>query len=547
MTQLLLDNPVLLLMAVAATGYVVGEIRILGANLGASAVLFAGIAFGALHPEMRLPEVITTIGLVFFLYTIGLSNGPAFFTSFRKKGLRDSLLVVGVIGAAALLTLAVHFALGLNGRVTAGLFAGSLTNTPALAGTVEFLKTNTPPEMLEAVLDDPVIGYSIAYPMGVIGMIAAILLAQRWWKIDYGREARELGVPTALDRPLANRTIRVTREEATRAPLHDLVNENRWDVLFGRMKRNDGRVVLADPVDYVEVGALITVIGAPEDVERVTRFFGVLSDEQLVLDRSDYDFRRVFISNPRIAGHRLRDLNLFQQFGAIITRIRRGDVEWLAHDDTTLELGDRVRVVARPDAMSAVSRFLGDSYRALSEINLLTFSLGIMAGLLIGLIPVPVPGGLTFKLGFAGGPLLVGLVLGRIGRTGSLFWHLSYSGNMLLRQIGLVLFFAGVGTRAGYTFVETLGQAGGPAIFLGGIVVTCSSALLMLWTGYRVLGIPMSRLTGMLAGLQTQTAVLSVALDQSRNDLPNAGYATVYPVATIAKIIAAQLLLIFLT
>jgi putative transport protein len=211
-----------------------------------------------------------------------------------------------------------------------------------------------------------------------------------------------------------------------------------------------------------------------------------------------------------------------------------------------LEPGDRVRVVAKPELMPAVTRFFGDSYRALSEINLLTFNLGLMVGLLLGLVPIPLPGGITLKLGLAGGPLIAGLVLGKLGRTGPLVWHLPYSANLLLRQVGLVLFFAGVGTRAGRAFFETLTGAGGLVIFAGGAIITCVTALTMLWIGYKVFRIPMSLLTGMLAGLQTQPAVLSYALEQSRNELPNIGYATVFPVATIAKILLAQLILTLL-
>ena len=230
-------------------------------------------------------------------------------------------------------------------------------------------------------------------------------------------------------------------------------------------------------------------------------YLGQESDEHLELDRSEFDYRRVFVSNAKVAGHRLSDINLPQQFGAIATRVRRGDVEMLAHDNTVLELGDRVRIVARREDMDTISRFFGDSYRALSEIDILTFSLGIALGLLVGLIPIPLPGGLVFTLGFAGGPLLVALILGAIGRTGPLIWSIPYSANLTLRQIGLVMFLAGVGTKAGYAFVSTFTQGDGLYLFIAGAIITTLTALATLWIGYRLLKIPISLLIGLLAGL----------------------------------------------
>jgi len=337
----------------------------------------------------------------------------------------------------------------------------------------------------------------------------------------------------------------VTRAAPIAETLHDLTREHGWDVNFGRLKR-DGKVALAAGDARLAPGDLVSLVGTPEELAEVTAYLGQESDEHLDLDRTEFDYRRVFVSNPKIAGQSLGDLNLPQQFGAIATRVRRGDIEMLAHDNTVLELGDRVRVTARREELDAISRFFGDSYRALSEIDVLSFSLGIGLGLLVGLIPIPLPGGLVFRLGFAGGPLLVALILGALGRTGPLVWTLPYSANLTLRQIGLIMFLAGVGTRAGYAFVSTFAQGGGIRLFVAGTLITTLTALATLWIGYRVLKISMSLLIGMLAGLQTQPAVLGFALEQTENDLPNLGYASMFALAVIVKIILAQLLVAFL-
>jgi putative transport protein len=218
-------------------------------------------------------------------------------------------------------------------------------------------------------------------------------------------------------------------------------------------------------------------------------------------------------------------------------------MDMVVHDETLLEPGDRVRVVCPRNRMADVSSFFGDSYRAVSEVDILTFSLGLTLGLLVGILPIHLPGDLTLRMGFAGGPLIAGLVLGAVERTGPLVWSVPYGANMTLRQIGLVLFLSGIGTRAGYAFVSTFFQGNGMLIFLVGTVITFTTSMLILVIGYKILKIPFALLTGMAAGLHTQPSVLGFALEQAKNDLPNLGYSAVFPTATILKIILAQLLI----
>jgi putative transport protein len=381
--------------------------------------------------------------------------------------------------------------------------------------------------------------------MGVLGMILAVYAMQRIWKIDYRIEAERAGSLAGTGLQLDNRTVRVSQAQATGKPLSDLVHQERWNVVFGRIKHGE-QLNLADKHAVLQIGDLITVVGPKDELERVTQFLGEATSEGLDLDRRELDYRRVFVSNPGVAGHTLRSLNLPQQFGAVITRIRRGDINLIPTGNTVLELGDRVRVLTKRDHLDTVANFLGDSYRAVSEIDVLTLSLGIALGVLLGLLPIPLPGGLHVTLGLAGGPLMVALVLGAIGRTGPFLWNIPYSTNLTLRQFGLVLFLAGVGSRAGYTFFTTLTQGSGLALFAAGALITMLVASVTLWIGYKLLKIPMGLLTGMLAGLQTQPALLSFAAEQSGDELPNVGYASVYPVATLAKIVLAQVLLAWL-
>jgi putative transport protein len=545
MIALLVENPLLLLFIVTAIGYPLGQIKVRGTSLGVSAVLFVGLAIGSLDPNLKLPEIISTLGLALFVYSIGLSSGPGFVASFRRAGLRDNALVAAMLVFAALLSLGVYSLLGLKGTFVAGMFTGSLTNTPALAAILEYIKSVAPAATRDQLLSEPVVGYSVAYPMGVIGMLLAINVLQRIWKIDYAKEAREMKELGANSESLHNRTILITHPEAAGQTIEGITRNCNWDVIFGRLKRGE-TLALANGKTVLQVGDLVSAVGTFEELDKVAGCLGEYSQQRLEFDVSEFEPRRIFVSSPRVAGRRLKELNLQQEFGAVVTRVRRGDVDMLAHGDTVLELGDRVRVVCHRQRMSKVSAFFGDSYRAISEIDLLTFSLGLTLGLLLGILPIPLPGGVTLKLGFAGGPLIMALFLSAIGRTGPIVWNLPYGANLLLRQVGLIFFLAAVGTRSGYAFVSTLSQGGGLNIFIAGAIITLLTAFGTLWVGHKVLKIPMGLLTGMLAGLQTQPAVLGYALEQSGNDLPNLGYAAVYPLAMIVKILAAQIIITLL-
>jgi putative transport protein len=538
--DLLADTPLLLLFVVAAVGVPLGNVPLGGSRLGVAAVLFSGLAVGALDPRLTLPPIVYLLGLVLFIYPVGLSSGPAFFAAFRRKGLRDNVLVAAILVAAAGIAGAIGAGLGLGGPRTAGLFAGALTNTPALAAVLDAVERANPgaPDRL---LTAPAVGYSIAYPMGVLGVILAIVVTQRLWRVDYDAEGDALAHLGASHRDLSNLTVEVTRPEHQGRLLAALAEEEGWEVVFSRIETAEG-IEVVDPETRLQFGQRITVVGTDDALEAVRATLGRAADEGLTVDRSAVDHRRIFVSSPEAVGVPLRDLHLPRRFGAVVTRVRRGDVELMPDADMVLELGDRVRVVAPRERIEPLSDWFGDSYHAVSQVNVLTFSLGIALGMLVGRIPIPV-GGVTVQLGLAGGPLLVGLVLGARGATGPLVWTMPYGANHTLRQFGLVLFFAGVGTRAGYAFAETLLQPSGLLLFGAGAALTCSVALLTLWVGHRRLGIPMSLLTGMLAGLHTQPAVLTHATEQTGNDLPNVGYATVFPTATLLKLILAQLLL----
>ncbi len=527
MLNILIENPLLTLFVIAAIGYPIGRLSWRGFSLGISAVLFAGLALGALSPDLKTPPILYEFGLVLFVYTIGVSSGPAFFSALRRGGVRDNMTVAAVIGLIGIAIAAASKVFGLSGPHAAGLMSGALTNTPALAGVLERLKAS---ELSDAIQSQPVVAYSVAYPMGVIAMLLAITLLRKLWRIPDARPPE----------PIGHRSVRVQNPQAVQS----LPDELR----IGRYQHGNEEVQLAglygDRVKAAIVaGDIISLIGPERLLATVIPSIGEDLGEALELSRETLDMRRMFVSQREIAGRRLGDLPLFEKYGATVTRLRRGDTDLLADEATVLQLGDRVRVVAPRDQIPALTRLFGDSYHRLSEIDAMTFSLGIALGLLLGLVSIPLGGEQSFRLGLAGGPLIVGLVLGAIGSTGSLNWQLPYNANLTLRQIGLILFLAGVGSRSGYAFFSTVASPLGLTLFLIGTAVTTLAAVVLLTVAHKVQKVPFARAAGMLAGLQTQPAVLGFANETLKSDEPNVGYATVYPIATLAKLILAQLLL----
>ncbi len=530
-------NPLVLLFMVAAIGYPIGQLRVRGSSLGVAAVLFVGLGAGALDQRLVLPEIVYMLGLAIFVYTVGLANGRAFVATLRRDGLRQGAMAVGVLLLATALTVAAARLMRLDAAVASGLFSGSLTNTPALAAALETLKQMG----LGGALSSPVVAYSIAYPMGVVGVIFAVQLGLRLFRADLAAEGARLAELGAANEPLANVTVRVN-EDLGSLSVEELLRGLRWRVIFGRMSRG-GATALVTHETRLRPGDLVTVVGTASELARVTSRLGELAEEGIDVDRSEFDLRRVFVSNAEVAARPLRELDLEHRFEAVVTRVRRGDVELLPSDDMRLEMGDRVRILAPVRRLSEVAAFFGDSYRAASEVDVLTFGLGLALGLLLGALPLPFPGGARVSLGFAGGPLLVALVLGTVERSGPLLWNLPWGANTTLRQIGLVLFLAGIGTRAGPGFLQTFESGGGAALFAAGAVITFATAFAALFAAHRLLGIPLSLAIGMVAGIHTQPAVLGFAEQRTGNELPHLGYAAVYPVATIAKILLVQLLL----
>ena len=540
----LAGNPIFLLFAVIGIGYLIGSVRIFGFSLGISAILFVGIALGALDPRLNLPEYIYIIGLVLFVYTIGLQSGPVFFASFKKRGMKVNLLAVSVLLTVMVLAMAIWKLMGLTVPGVAGLFCGSLTNTPALAASVETLKSlagNVPQDQLQMFINGPVVTYGLAYPFGVFGMIFWMYLFSKIFKTDFVKEEadrrRESGIGEILSRTylitnpaLDGKTVREALACFTQPGF----------ILSRCFHGEEMNLVSGDTV--LHLNDSVIAVGDAKAHERALLLFGKLTEDARSGGLGSFVLRRILVSKKNVIGKRIADLDLQKKFGATITRLRRGDIDFVPSSDTILESGDSLRVMSTEKNIEPMRVFFGDSVKSMAETDFLSISLGIMIGILVGMIPLPLPNGMVFKLGYAGGPLVVSLILGKIERTGSMAWRIPFAANIALRQIGLILFLAAIGTKAGQGLIGTL-QANGLGLLAAGAILTTVNSFLVLIIGYKFMKLPMSAVYGVLSGIQTQPACLAYANQRTENELPNIWYATVYPVSMVAKIILAQVLI----
>lgn len=542
--DLLAGNSLLLLFVIAALGHSIGKLSFKGVSLGVSAMLFVGLALNAWNPSLTLPPVMTSLGLILFVYSIGIASGPSFFASLRRggSGLKTNGWALGMLLLAAIAIAIIGLLWKFNPAIIAGLYTGALTNTPALAGVVQLLEAGGN----NALAGLPAVGYAVAYPLGVLGPILAIAFWQRRFKIDYKKDAQRATGVAGSGKELHNKTARVTQAAYVGKELRTLARDMHWHVVFGRIKHRGQTLLSATEAYKLAKGDLVSIIGAPKDVNRIVKLLGTESDEQLRLDLSEFSRHRIVVSSKDAAGRRIRDLHLPSRYGAMITRVRRGDSDLLAHRDLVLEYGDEALVLSPRKSTSAIRQLLGDSRRETSSINVLVIGVGIALGLLVGMIPIALPGGIVFRLGDAGGPLLVGLILSSIRRTGSVVWGLPYTANLTLREFGLILMLASIGARSGQTFLSALQNDNGPLLLVGAAAISLAVPFVFLPVAYKKFKQPFAVAAGMLAATHTQPAVSAYAVQQAKNDLPSHGYAMIFPIATIGKIIIAQLLLIVL-
>jgi len=537
----LVEYPLVLLFLVASLGYLIGSIKIGGNALGLAAILFTGLAIGAIDERLKIPDIIFLLGLSIYVYSVGLSSGSAFFESYRKNGIRDFTFIVLMLISSGFIAASFFFLMDLSSAAISGLYCGSTTNTPALAGVLDVINNAFGSAEAEDLTKQAVLGYTYSYPMGVLGGMIAIVIMEKVLRIDYAKEAHSLRKDYPVGAKITSATVEVTQASCCEIPLRTLKQKHGWYVNFGRVFKGD-KISLAHPDVEFGVGDIVMLVGEQEDLDIAIEDLGKITISAVTYDRTKFDGRRIFLSNPSLVGRTIASLDLREQYNAIVTRIRRGDTDMLAKSDTVLELGDRIRFMAERKDIYAISEYFGDSYSKSSKVDLFSFGLGIGLGLLLGSISIPL-GSSSFQLGYAGGPLIVGLILGALKRSGPIVWVLPYGANVTLQQIGLIFLLSAIGVRSGSGFLQSIGTDAG-LIFLASIVVAILTAVLMLFVGYKLVKIPFSILMGMVSN---QPAILDFAENRSGTKIPEFGFTMMYPIALIMKIVIAQILFLILT
>ncbi len=521
-------EPLLLLALLLAIGGGIGAIKFRSFSLGPAAVLFTALAFSAFDERLKIAREVGVFGLAIFAYVVGIGAGPSFFHAIKNGG-RALIAIILTLITGAIGTVAVANLLGIHGPLLSGVYAGALTNTPALAASQQFWNS-----------DLPTVGYSVTYLFGVLGMLFGAMLALKT-KPTTPEAATQAADDVAPK--LESTTIRI--DSANLGTVGQVIEKFDGKLLISRYMRGDapghpGEVHIATDDVVLQPGDIVTVIGDAEKVAQFVSISGHLSTVPLTLDRSTLDYRRIAVSNRLVAGVALSTLQLDRKFGAIATRVRRGDVDLLATEDLTLQIGDRVRVVAPRNRMREVAAFFGDSEKGAQSFSLTALAIGLAAGVFLGLLEFPAPGGGNFALGMAGGPLLMGLILGRIRRTGTMLWSLPPAASITLNHLGMMLFLAYAGSNSGAALADAIVKPTGWRLLVIGAVVTVIAAAMQLTVTRIFGGVFGSRLAGVMAGSQTQPAVLAYANSRSGDDpRVNLGYALAYPIAMIVKVLIA--------
>lgn len=514
MVGVLVDNPLLAVMITLALGAAIGQIKFGPLRFGAAGALFVGLAIGSLDPGIGASlGLVQSLGLALFVYTVGLASGATFARDLRTQWPLMGLGVLALL-AVAVVTVAGGLLLGLNPVAVAGAWAGALTSTPALAAAAS------------AAGGDPqaAVGYSLAYPVGVISAIVVVALGiGRQWP---GRR------DTASLAGAGIGSLSVVVDKAM--PIDELPGWADQRIKLSYLRRGE-RTRVVQPGDVLGVGDTVLVVGPEPAVQAAAAALGKPAHTALTHDRADVDFRRFLVSDPQLAGRTVAELDFASRLEGAITRVKRGDLDMVAADDLVLQPGDRVLAVVPRERMDEAAEFFGDSERRISEIDSLAFALGLAVGLLLGLITIPLPGGGSFALGLAAGPLVAGMVLGVAHRTGTLTWDLPQAANLTIRQLGLLLFLAAVGLANGPAFAAAAFSLDGLKLgALAAVVVFVTAGIFLL--GGRLLGLSAQRVMGAFAGLIGQPAILSFATTRTADERVESGYAALFALAIIAKI-----------
>lgn len=536
---------VVVLSLISAVGLGLGKVRFWGVSLGVTFVFFAGILAGhlGLSIDPQMLNYAESFGLVIFVYALGLQVGPGFFSSFREGGLRLNVLGTGVVLIGTLMAVLGSFVTGISLPDMVGILCGATTNTPALGAAQQTLK------QLGMEASTPALGCAVTYPLGVVGVILAILVMRKLLVKDKDLEIQE--------KESENKTyigaFQVHNPGIFNKSVKEIADLSYAKFVISRLWR-DGKVTIPTSDKIVKEGDRLLVITSEKDAAAMTVLFG--EQEHTDWNKEDIDWdaidsklisQRIVVTRPELNGKKLGSLHLRNHYGINITRVYRSGVQLLATAGLTLQLGDRLTIVGEAAAVHNVEKVLGNAIKSLKEPNLVAVFIGIIVGLILGSIPFSFPGiSEPVKLGLAGGPIVVGILIGTFGPRLHMVTYTTRSANLMLRALGLDLYLACLGLDAGAHFFETVFRPEGLMWIGVGFVLTLVPVLIMGIVAFKWLKVDFGSVTGMLCGSMANPMALNYANDTIPGDNPSVSYATVYPLCMFLRVIIAQVLLMFL-
>ena len=544
-----IGHSILLLSFVIAAGIQLGKIKVFGVSLGITLVLLVGIILGhfGFTINHNVIHFFKEFGLILFVYSVGMQVGPGFFSSFKQGGITLNMLACGIVFLGVLTAVILHYATGIPMPTMVGILSGAVTNTPGLGAAQQAFSD------MHGVSDNTIaLGYAVAYPLGVIGIILSIILIKYIFRVSFDKENEQLNSEDSSHTNEAKPISLIVKNPAifnkTVAELSNLLEHR--DFVISRVWRDSNKQIeIASANTVLQENDKVFVITTETDAETIKTFIGEEIDmerKQWIRMESQFINRRILITKPELNGKRLGQLKLRKLYGINITRINRAGVDLVAKPGLTLQVGDRVNVVGTETAVSNVEKVLGNSMKRLNEPNLITIFVGIALGIVLGSIPISFPGiPQPVKLGLAGGPLVVAILISRFGYHYKLITYTTQSANLMLREIGITLFLACVGISAGDGFVDTIVNNGGFAWIGYGFIITFVPLMIIGCMGRFCCKVNYFTLMVLIACCTTDPPSLAYSNATAGNDAPSVGYATVYPLTMFLRVLTAQLLILF--
>jgi len=542
-------HTILLYAFVISIGVLLGKMKIFGVSLGVTFVLFTGLLVGhfGFSVNHEVLDFIKEFGLILFIYTIGLQVGPSFFSSFKKGGMQLNLLAATIVFLGAVVTVALFYILA--GRVSmammVGILSGAVTNTPGLGAAQEALRQLSDAGQITEI-PQIALGYAVAYPLGVVGIISALILIRLIFNVNFDKETEKLN---ATDESLSGKpdrlTLRIQNKSIEGRKLHDIKQLIGRRLIVSRLMR-DGQFSIPKGDTVLLKDDVLLVVTTVSDAEAITAFIGEPVEIDWKESEKQLVSRRIIITQANINGKTVGSLRLRTLFGVNITRVNRSGIDLLGMPNLVLQVGDRVMVVGELDAIERVEKILGNTLKRLNEPHIITIFVGIFLGILFGSIPYYIPGmPMPVKFGLAGGPLIVAILIGRFGHKVKLITYTTQSANFMLREIGICLFLASVGIASGGKFVETVVSSDG-LLWVGcGFLITIIPLLIVGFIGRKLLNLNYFTLMGLLSGSTTDPPALAYSNSVAGNDAPAVAYSTVYPLTMFLRVIMAQILILF--